>query len=170
MKHEAKSHLKKIISDYDEKLAETERIEAANRAALAAFPDRFATLRTQVVAPALQEIAEMLNERGHEASIREQEESSSAVGGVRSAAVSLRIVPKPFAKKSAEANPVTIEITFSANRVARKVTVSSTNTMIGHGGSVGKRGEYEIDAVTSDVVATHVIQTLGEAFGANKQA
>jgi hypothetical protein len=165
MKHEAKSQLKKIIGDYEEKLAETERIDAANRAAHAAFPDRFIALRTEVIAPALKEIADMLNERGHEASVREQEESSSAVGGVRSAAVSLRIVPKPFAKKSAEANPVTIEISFSANRAARKVTVSSTNTMIGHSGSVGKRGEYEVDAVTADVVATHVIQTLNEAFG-----
>jgi vancomycin resistance protein YoaR len=168
MKQEAKSQLKQIIGAYDEKLAEAERIDAANRAAQAAFPERFATLRSQVVAPALQEIAEMLNDKGHEASLKEQEESSSAVGGVRSAAVSLRIVPKPFAKKSAEGNPVTIEITFSANRAARKVTVSSTNTMIGHSGSVGKRGEYEVDAVTADVVASHVIQTLAEAFGSAK--
>jgi hypothetical protein len=165
MKHEAKSQLKKIIGDYEEKLAEAERIDAAARAAHAAFPERFVALRKDVIAPALQEIAEMLSERGHEASLREQEESSSTAGGVRSAAVSLRIVPKPFAKKSAETTPVTIEVNFSANRAARKVTVSSTNTMIGHGGTVGKRGEYEIDAVTADVVTTHVIQTLGEAFG-----
>jgi hypothetical protein len=168
MKHEAKSQLKKIIGDYDEKLAETERLDAANRAAQAAFPERFLALRTSVIAPALQEIVEMLSEKGHEASLREQEESSSAVGGVKSAAVTLRIIPKPFAKKSTEANPVSIEISFSANRAARKVTVSSTNTMIGHSGSVGKRGEYEVDAVTADVVATHVIQTLGEAFGGSK--
>ncbi len=165
MKPEAKTHLKKIIGDYDEKLAEAERLDAERNAAHAAFPERFVTLRKDVVAPVLQEIADMLAERGHEAALREQEESSSTAGGVRSAAVSLRVVPKPFAKKSAETNPVTIEISFSANRSARKVTVSSTNTMIGHGGTVGKRGEYELDAVTADVVATHVIQTLGEAFG-----
>jgi hypothetical protein len=169
MKHEAKSQLKKIIGDYDDKLAETERIDVANRAAQAAFPERFLTLRSGVIAPALQEMAEMLVEKGHEASLREQEESSSAVGGVKSAAVTLRIIPKPFAKKSSETNAVSIEISFSANRAARKVTVSSTNTMIGHSGSVGKRGEYEVDAVTADVVATHVIQTLGEAFGGTKE-
>ncbi len=165
MKHEAKSQLKKIIGDYEEKLAEAERIESERRAAHAAFPERFVALRKDVISPALQEIADMLNERGHEATLREQEESSSTAGGVRSAAVSLRIVPKPFAKKAAETNAVTIEVNFSANRAARKVTVSSTNTMIGNGGTVGKRGEYEIDAVTADVVATHVIQTLTEAFG-----
>jgi len=169
MKHEAKSQLKKIIGDYDEKLAQSERVDAANRAAHAAFPERFVALRTEIVAPALQEIAAMLNERGHDASVRDQEESSSAAGGVRSASVSLRVIPKPFAKKATpEANPVTIEISFSANRAARKVTVSSTNTMIGHGGRVGKRGEYEIDEVNADVVANHVIQTLDEAFGGTK--
>jgi hypothetical protein len=165
MKDEAKSQLKKIIGDYDEKLAQVERVDAANRAAQAAFPGRFATLRTETIQPAIQEIADLLNERGHAASVREQEDSSSAVGGVKSAAVSLRVVPKPFAHKSAENNPVVIEVTFSANRSERKVAVSSTNTMMSHAGTVGKRGEYEIDAVTADVVTTHVIQTLTEAFG-----
>jgi hypothetical protein len=37
--------------------------------------------------------------------------------------------------------------------------------MMRQGGSIGKRGEYEIDAVSVDVVANHVIQALSEAFG-----
>jgi hypothetical protein len=168
MKDEAKSQLKKIVGDYDAKLAEAERVDAARRAAQAAFPERFVILRTNTIQPAIQEIADMLNERGHKASVREQEESSSAEGGVKSAAVSLRIIPKPFAHKSTETNPITIEITFSANRSERKVAVSSTNTMIGHSGTVGKCGDYEIDAVTADVVANHVIQTLTEAFGGTR--
>jgi hypothetical protein len=168
MKDEAKSQLKKIVGDYDEKLAEAERVDAARRAALAAFPGRFVTLKKETIRPAIQEIADMLNERGHEASVGEQEESSSTAGGVKSAAVWLRIVPKPFAHKSAETNPITIEIAFSANRSERKVTVASTNTMIGHSGSVGKCGEYEIDALTADVVVSHVIQTLNEAFGGTR--
>src|ERR1700689_2498833 len=109
MKDDAKSQLTKIIVDYDAKLAEAERLEAAKRAAHAAVPERFLAFKTQTIRPALQEIADMLNERGHEASVREQEESSSAVGGVKSSAVSLRIVPKPFAHKSTETNPIAIE-------------------------------------------------------------
>ena len=165
MNNESKVLLEKIIGDYDAKLAEAERVDAANRAAHAAFPGRFAELRTKLIQPALQEIAGMLNTRGHETTVREQDESSTASGGVKSAAITLRVVPRPFAGRATEANSITVEVTFSANRNARKVTVSSTNTMIGHGGNVGKRGEYEIDAVTTDVVAGHVIQTLGEAFG-----
>jgi hypothetical protein len=165
MKDEAKGQLKKIIGDYDEKLAEAERVDKMKREAHAAFPARFVTLKTETIQPAIQEIADMLNERGHAASVKEQEDSSSAEGGIKSAAISLRVVPKPFALKAAELNAIAIEVTFSANRSERKVAVSSTNTMINHGGTVGKRGEYEIDAVTADVVTTHVIQTLSEAFG-----
>jgi hypothetical protein len=168
MRDEAKSQLKKIIQDYDMKLAEVERIDAAKRAADAAFPERFVAFKMETIRPALQEIVDMLNERGHAASVREQEESSSTAGGVKSAAISLRVVPKPFAHKSLEPNPTTIEVTFSANRSERKVIVASTNTMIGHGGSVGKRGEYEMDAMTADIVANHVIQTLNEAFGGSQ--
>jgi hypothetical protein len=165
MKDEAKSQLKKILGDYDEKLAEVERVDAANRAAHAAFPGRFVTLKREIIQPAVQEMADMLNEGGHQASVREQEESSTTVDGIKSAAVALRIVPKPFARRSAETSPICIEITFSANRADRKVAVSSTNTMANHGGNVGKRGEYDIDAVTAEVVSAHVIQTLSEAFG-----
>jgi hypothetical protein len=167
MKDEAKSQLKRIIDGYDARLAEAARIDAEKRAAQAAFPERFLTFKKETIRPVLQEIADMLNDCGHEASVREQDESSSAAGGVKSSAVSLRIIPKPFAHKSNEANPVTIEVTFSANRSERKIMVSSTNTMIGHGGNVGKRGEYELDAVTTEIITNHVIQTLTEAFGAS---
>jgi hypothetical protein len=168
MKEEAKKQLKQIIGAYDDKLAEAARVEAAKSAAQAAFPERFIALKTQVIRPVIQEIADLLSERGHEAAVREQDESSSTAGGVKSAAVSLRVVPKPFAHLAAEANPVALEISFSANRAERKVTVSSTNTMINHGGRIGKRGEYELDAVTADVVANHVIETLAEAFGGTR--
>ena len=165
MKDEAKSQLSKIIGAYDDKLAEIERVEAAARAANAAFPGRFVAVRAGTIQPAIEEIAVILNERGHQATVRQQEESSSAEGGIQYAAVSLRVVPKPFAHKAAEGHAVAIEITFSANRRERRVAVSSTNTMMSQGGTVGKRAEYEIDAVTADVVAGHVLQTLSEAFG-----
>jgi hypothetical protein len=164
MKNDAKNLLKKILGSYDQKLAEEERLAAEKRAADAAFPDRFATLKTSTIRPAIQEFADVLNGHGHEVTAREQQESSSTAGGVSYAAISLRIIPKPFAHKSAETNKSFIEITFSANRSERKITVSSTNTMINSGGSLGKRGEYEIDAVTTDVVADHVLQTLQEAL------
>ena len=80
------------------------------------------------------------------------------------AAISLRLNPKPFAFKSANTNRSFIEITFSANRNERKVTVSSTNTIVNSNGSLGKRGEYEIDAMTADVVAEHVLRSLEEAL------
>lgn len=168
MKDEAKRQLAKIIGDYDDKLAEAERVDATKRAAQEAFPGRFARLKKETIVPVAQEIADMLNERGHRASVRDQEESSSTESGIKSAAVSLRVVPKPFAHKAAETNPIAIEITFSANRSDRKVAVSSSNPMTGHGGTAGKRGEYEIDAVTADVVTSHVIETLNEAFGGTR--
>jgi hypothetical protein len=164
MKEQAKKQLGQILGTYDEKLAEVERIDAANRAAQAAFPGRFATLRTHTIRPVLEEFVEVLNGRGHQATAREQEESSSTVGGVLSAAIALRIIPRPFVQKSTDTNKSFIEVTFSANRNERKITVSSTNTMTASIGNLGKRGEYELDAVTADVVAEHVLQILQEAL------
>jgi hypothetical protein len=164
MKNDAKSELKKILGNYDEKLAEIARRDAALRAAQEAFPGRFAALKEKTIRPALQEFADQLNAMGHEATLRDQEESSSPAGGVAFAAIILRIVPKPYAFKSPETNKSFLEISFSANRHDRKVAVSSNNTIVNSGGSRGKRGEYDVDAVNEDVVATHVLQTLNEAF------
>ncbi len=168
MRDEAKSQLTKILEDYDAKLAEAERLAAADRAADASFPERFLACRAETIRPGLEEIAAMLNAAGHAATVRDQEESSNAVGGVKSAAVSLRVVPRPFVQKSTETSSIVVEVMFSASRAERKVIVSSTNTIISHGGSVGKRGAYEITALTPEVVTTHAIQTLGEAFAARK--
>jgi hypothetical protein len=165
MKDEAKKKLKHILGAYDDKLATAERLEAERRAAKAAFPERFAALKKDTLLPALRELAEILSASGHEAAAHEQEESSTTAGGVSSAAVLLRIVPRPFTQRPAEAKKSFLEIAFSANRSERKIVVSSTNTIINSGGSVGKRGEYDIEALTADVVIEHVLQTLETAFG-----
>jgi hypothetical protein len=164
MKTEAKNELKKILGGYDEKLAETARKDAALRAAQEAFPARFAALKEKTIRPALQEFVEALTASGHEVSVRDQEESSSPAGGIAFAAVILRVIPKPFAFHSTDTQKSFIEVSFSANRHERKVAVSTNNTIVNSGGSRGKRGEYDLDAVNEDVVAAHVLQTLQEAF------
>jgi hypothetical protein len=165
MKDDAKKLLNEILGSYDDKLTATERREAAIRAANESFPGRFAALASDVIRPALLEFVDLLNARGHEASVRQQDESSSSAGGIAFAAVILRVVPKPYAHKSPEGAKSFIEIAFSANRAERLVTVASTNTIANSSGSRGKRGGYDVEGVTADVVATHVLQTLQEALG-----
>jgi hypothetical protein len=164
MKSEAKNTLETILGTYDDKVAEDARKIAAKRAADLEFPARFATLRAETLRPAIHEFVEVLNGHGHEATSREQEESSTTTGGITLASISLRVNPKPFAHKSPDTNRSFIEVTFSANRAERKVTVSSTNTIVNSSGNLGKRGEYEIEALTADVVAEHVLRTLQEAL------
>jgi hypothetical protein len=164
MKSEAKNQLEEVLGAYDARHIEEERATAAKRAADAAFPTRFATLRAETLRPAIQEVIDLLIVHGHAATAIEQEESSTTTGGFSHAAITLRISPKSFAHKGPETNKPFIEIMFSANRSERKITVSSTNTTINSNGNVGKRGEYEIDTMTADVVAEQVIRTLQEAL------
>jgi hypothetical protein len=164
MNDDTKAHLNKILGAYDDKLAEVARVHAATCAAEAAFPERYASLRSNTIRPAVQEFAEALNTHGHEVTVRELEESTSSEGGVTLASIALRIIPKAFAHKVPATKRSYIEVSFSANRNDRKITVSSTNTMNNSAGSVGKRGEYDVDAVTREVVEGHVLHTLREAF------
>jgi hypothetical protein len=164
MKSDASDRLKNILGAYDHNLAKQERMEAAKRAADAAFPSRFETLKAETIRPAMKEFVDILSGYGHEAIVREQAESSTSAGGVSSSAISLCINPKPFAHKSTPTSKNFVEITFSANRSERKVTVSSTNTMVSSNAIVGKRAEYDVDAITGDVVGDHVLRTLQDAL------
>jgi hypothetical protein len=163
MNDDAKNQLKTLLGAYDEKLAEAARVHAANSAADLAFPERYALLRSDTIRPAIQEFADVLNGRGHEVTVRELEESTSSDVGVTFATIALRIVPKAFAHKTAAPKSF-IEISFSANRNERKIIVSSTNTMINSAGGVGKRGAYDIDALTTAVIEAHVIHLLREGL------
>jgi hypothetical protein len=164
MKDDVKNELTRILGVYDDRLAETERAEAAKRAAELAFPGRYAALRSDAIRPALQEFAEILNGRGHEVTVRELEESTSSEGGVTLASIALRIVPKAQAVGTTAIKKSFVEISFSANRNERRITVSSTNTMINSAGSVGKRGDYDIVELTPDVIQGHVLQTLRDVL------
>jgi hypothetical protein len=164
MKSEVKSQLEKVLGAYDARRVEEEHAAAVKRAADEAFPGRFAKLRGETLRPALQEFVEVLGRHGHEATVTEQEESSTTTGGFAHAAIALRIHPKPFAHKSAETNKAFIEIAFAANRNERKIVVSSSNTTMNATGNLGKRGEYELEAMTPDVVAEQVTRTLQESL------
>jgi len=164
MNDDVKNQLSRILGAYDEKLAEVARVDAANRAAAVAFPERYAILRSDTIRPTIQEFADVLNGRGHEVTVRELEESTSSEAGVTSATIALRIIPKAFVHGAAAAKKSFIELSFSANRNERKITVSSTNTIINSAGSVGKRAEYDIDSLTPGVIEAHVLHALGEAL------
>ncbi len=166
MNDDARKKLTTILATYDEKIAEAARVNAANLAAAAAFPERYAALRSNTIRPAVQEFADLLNGRGHEVTVSELEESTSSEAAVTSATISLRIIPKAFAHKGVATPKSFVELLFSANRHERKITVSSTNTIINSAGSVGKRAQYEIAEVTSQVIEGHVLHVLGEALSA----
>jgi hypothetical protein len=165
MKDETKAQLERLLDGYDARLAATETREAAVRAAQAAFPERFVALKTTMIRPALEEFIATLARHRHEGTVHDEQESSTSAGGVALASIALRIVPRPFANKSATEAPKSyVEVTFSANRTERKVTVSSTSTILDSGGSRGKRGEYDAEALTSEVVESHVLRALEEAL------
>jgi hypothetical protein len=168
MKGEAKAELERVLGVYDDKLAEDARLGAAERAARTEFPARFARLRAEVISPTLHELAQVLGAHGHEVTVSEREGSSSNAGGVTLAHISLRVVPKPFARKVPAKSENFIEVTFAANPAERKVLVSSANTTTAFRGSVGDHGEYTIDALTADVVVDAVVQTLKDAFTVTK--
>ena len=88
-----REELEKLLTQYEEQrrvvLAREEKVKEAD----AQFIARFAELRRGVIRPAFEVAAAMLAERGHKASIAEQEFSVDPAGRITEAGISLHIVP-----------------------------------------------------------------------------
>ena len=168
MKDEAKKQLKRILAVYDERLAETERVEAERRAAKEAFPVRFAALKKDTILPILEEFAEAYSPDKYwltTAKATEQDESSSTAGVTSDRRSGCASFPSCSGRRRRIRRRASSRFRSRPNFLSeRKVVVSSTNTLINSGGGVGKRGEYELETLTGDVVVGHVMQTLEEAL------
>jgi hypothetical protein len=146
------------------------RVEAARREAerrmierrifLAEFSERMRT----VIRPTMEQVGDLLTSRGHEFEITEEEESVEANGKTANAAITLRIYP--YAERPAHTQlggcP---HLAIRANSPRNTIYVHESIMMPGSGGHAGTAGEYELDAVTADMVEQHILSVLVRTLG-----
>jgi len=162
MDNEAKDELKTILAAYRARVVDGQEREARMKADRASFVEVFRTVKVQTVAPVLFDFVAQLQEHGHEANVVDQEEASDRNGRFTPASIALRVVPARIGgTPSVSFNRTPIEVTFSANQHTMKVLVSSSNN--GQGAS-GKRGDYDLEDLTTEFVVSNVLKTIREAL------
>ena len=166
MDNEAKTELKGILAAYRARLVDSQERETKLRVARASFIEVFRTLKAERIGPVLNEFVVQLNEEGHQASVVDQQEASDRNGHFTPSSLALRIVPARMGNGSvAHSSTARLEITFSANQHTMKVLVSSSNNA---NGTMGKRGEYDLDELTIEFVVSNVIKTIREGLAIGK--
>lgn len=163
MKDSHKAQLGEILSAFDAKRAAVKKETERRKTAHELFLEAFAEKTKSVIRPAMEELAIALRERGHDAEIVEQAESSDAQGRVQNARVTLSIFP--LGERPRHSNELDVpHVAIIANSHSDDVYVHQSTMMPGRGGQAGSEGKYTLDSITADLVQQLTLKVLAQAM------
>ena len=149
--------LTKLLDDYDtRRLGEQAREQKAKDDETSFLVD-FAELRRDVIRPVFEAVAAMLEERGHRASIVEQEFAGGNAGRISEAGITLRVVPSGT---KAPLHEDQRSLSFTTRHYNKTVWVNSGESA-GSGGLAGAKGAYALERVTKQLVEDELVAFLG---------
>ena len=140
-----RNELGKLLDDYDERRRAVLAREQKVRDDDALFVAQFAELRRSVIRPAFEAAATLLAERGHLASITEQEFSVAEGSKVNEAWIALRIVPAGTKEENARS------LSISTRHYNKTVWVNT-----GRPQEVSK-GNYSLEKIDRELVEAELI-------------
>ena len=151
--------LTKLLDDYEARRRGDREREQKAKDEEANFLAEFAELRRRVIRPVFEAAGAMLEERGHRASIAEQE--FGAAGRVTEAGITLRVVPS-----GTKASPHEDQRSLSiATRHYNRTVWINSGESAGSGGIAGAKGAYGLDRVTKEFVEDEVIGFIARVVG-----
>ena len=151
--------LARLLDDYDARRRGDREREQKAKDEEAHFLADFAELRRSVIRPVFEAAGAMLEERGHRASIMEQE--FSAAGRITEAGITLRIVPSgthaPLQGTKAPLHEDQRSLSIATRHYNKTVWINSGESA-GSGGLAGAKGAYGLDKMTKQLVEDEVIR------------
>jgi hypothetical protein len=160
MKDETKDKLRGIFDAYDKKQSEARKEQAKIKTEKKLFLENFAKKVQDVISPALDELAEAIESRGHGCEISTKQESQDAQGLTQSAQICMLIFPNSQRSQYGGTHEGS-SISFIADSQGEKVWIH-TAMMLRRGGSAN---EYLLENITKEIVESEVVHLLAECFG-----
>ena len=160
MKDETKNKLRGIFDAYDKKQSEAGKEQAKIKTEKKLFLENFAKKVQDVIQPALDELAEAIESRGHGCEISTQKALQDTQGRTQSAQIRMLIFPNSRRSQYGGTHEES-SISFIADSQEEKVWIH-TSMMLGRGGSAT---EYLLENITKEIVESEVVHLLAECFG-----
>lgn len=141
-----RNELGKLLDDYDERRRAVLAREQKVRDDDALFVTQFAELRRSVIRPAFEAAATLLAERGHLASITEQEFSVAEGAKVSEAWIALRIVPAGTKEENARS------LSISTRHYNKTVWINAGKPL------EGAKGTYPLEKIDRQRVEEELVK------------
>jgi hypothetical protein len=149
--------LTQLLDGYDARRRGEQAREQKSKDDEAQFLADFAELRREVIRPVFEAAAALLEERGHRASIVEQEFVAGSAGRIGEAGITLRVVPLGT---KAPLHEDQRSLSFTTRHYNKTVWVNSGESAAS-GGLAGAKGAYALERVTKQLVEDELIAFVG---------
>jgi hypothetical protein len=160
VKEETKNRLANVLNRYDEEQSGAKKQAQETQTAQEELLQAFGHLRTEVIRPSMEAIGTVLQTRGHDYKIVEEDVSTDAPGK-QDVMISMYIFPSRAGAPSTTRELLHFpRISFRADPYWRRIIVQTSNVTLTYGELSGGRGEYSISQVTAEFVEKELVQIV----------
>jgi hypothetical protein len=161
VKEETKNRLANVLNRYDEEQSGAMKQAQETQTAQEELLQSFGQLRTAVIRPIMEDIGTVLQTRGHDYKIVEEDVSTDAPGTQQDVMISMYIFPSRAGAPSTTRELLHFpRISFRSDPYWRRIIVQTSNVTLTYGGLSGGRGEYSISQVTAEFVEKELVQIV----------
>jgi hypothetical protein len=161
VKEETKNRLAHVLNRYDEEQSGAKKQARETQTAQEELLQAFGHLRTEVIRPSMEAIGTVLQTRGHEYKIVEEDVSTDAPGTQQDLMISMYIFPSRAGAPSTMRELLHFpRISFRADPYWRRIIVQTSNVTLTYGELSGGRGEYSISQVTAEFIEKELVQIV----------
>jgi hypothetical protein len=162
--------LTRILDEFDARSEVNEAQERQQQERRDEFTEQFDVVVREVVKPVLNELAEQLTARGHEAEVVEQAALTDVQGRpISGAQFKLVFRSRGHGRpdeslRSADRGLRACDWGLTCDSSQRRVEIGESTMEPGHAGRAGRVGSWELDEVTHEAVRQSAIRLIGEAL------
>ena len=166
MDGKSRNSIEAILEAYESHQRAVRQEMERMRAEREAFLVDFQVKARSVIRPVMEQVGELLLRAGHEFEIVEKEAAAQAR---RAANAVITLVIFPEGERPRTDEPVGWpHVALLAHPSKNTVLVHESAMMPGIGGPAGTAAEYPLEAVTPEVVESHIVDVLARAMGIGK--
>jgi hypothetical protein len=158
MNPEDKSHLDAIMSSFEQKLAKSKDARTQRQSEEDAGYAEFKRVQTDIIRPAMEDMANEVKARGHESQISEVGDARSK----RDVRITMTITIGEVAA-AAFSPDNTVSVSFSRTG-STTVSIQATTPIKSKSGLATQRGNYAASEITTGMVQKKILEVLQEVF------
>ena len=164
MKNQTKLELEALLDGYEKKQLEARLRQDQEQYELEMYLEDFKELREKVIRPVMEDMGDILEQKGHDFKIKEKEYSVDKKAFATEARIEFKIFPRSHAEEFyAENHP---SVMFSSDVTSQNIKVHGSYVMPGRRGERELIRTYAISEITSDIVEKEILDILIKAFNA----